>query len=210
MPMLFTAIWLKNFVRENNYIQHNIAKEVEIMKINDDLSCIYPPDGSTFDTHTPIQSGFIERINCNGIDCALEWLSTVKCDRECSYPAVLTFKWEEDTSKEYCFEISKTPDFEKSNVIKCSKPTCDITNLETGRKYFWRVNGGKTHSFCTKENLIRFIKIDGALNVRDLGGNKIRQGLIYRGSDLDSHYKITEKGISFKIPACSVVCFKVK
>jgi len=32
------------------------------------------------------------------------------------------------------------------------------------------------------------------VNVRDIGGYKIKQGLIYRGSDLSTNYKITESG----------------
>ena len=155
---------------------------------------IYPPEGFVFDTHTHMQNEFIEKITSVGIDDALKWLEGVKGNLECSYPEVLTFSWEGGAFCEYVFELSQNEDFVDSYSIKCNEPSCSISNLKVGEKYFWRVNNGKPNSFCTKNNHIRFIKIDGALNVRDLGANKIKQGLIYRGSDLCSHYKITDSG----------------
>lgn len=155
---------------------------------------VFPPEGFVFDTHTSVQNEFIKRINFSGIDDALLWLETVKGDTECSYPETLTFRWEDSLCNEYIFEISENDEITDSYKVRCLKPSCDITNLKVGQKYFWRVNGGKIHSFLTENNLIRFIKIDGVLNVRDIGGNKIRQGLVYRGSDIGFQYKITEKG----------------
>lgn len=155
---------------------------------------IYPPQGFIFDTHTDIQNEFIERINLYGIEDALIWLEKTKNNKECSYPETLVFSWEDDFSDEYIFELSKNEDFFDSYTVTCLEASCPITNLEVGERYFWRVNGGKVNTFYTKDNYIRFIKIDGALNVRDIGGCKINQGLIYRGSDLCTDYQITESG----------------
>ena len=164
------------------------------MQLKTEPNSVYPSEGMVLDTHTDIQNEFIERIALDGIDDALEWLDGVKNGSECSYPEVLTFRWENKNSDKFIFELSKNADFADSYKLMCTEPLCDISNLETGQRYFWRVNGGKTNSFSTKDNKIRFIKLDGALNVRDIGGNKIRQGLIYRGSDLCSFYQITELG----------------
>ena len=155
---------------------------------------IYPPDGFVFDTHTPIQSEFIQKVGCDGIDNALTWLGEVKDNTERSYPEMLTFKWEDNLSDEYVFEISKNADFSDSYKAICEHNTYSMGNFEVGEKYFWRVNGAEPNSFFTKDAQIRFIKIDGALNVRDIGANKIKQGLVYRGSDLFTHYKISEAG----------------
>ena len=52
----------------------------------------------------------------------------------------------------------------------------------------------RTPLFYTANNDFRFIKLDGALNVRDLGGVKIKQGLVFRGSDIDLCFPLTERG----------------
>ena len=126
-----------------------------------------------------------------GIDSAIKWLKSFK-NSELSHPRDLTFKWDGESGD--VFEISKDEDFFKSEKTVCAMPQCKITNLEVGTEYFWRINDGKTHSFHTKDNRFRFIKIDGVLNVRDIGGININQGLLYRGSDMDICYQITDSG----------------
>ena len=152
---------------------------------------IFPPSGYIFDTHTDIQNSFIEKIEENGIDAATEWLKKIK-ESELSYPEALKFVWEGSGGD--LFELSENEDFSESYVLKCDVSFCKIYNLKIGTKYYWRINGGKGNHFYTKDNGIRFIKIDGVLNVRDIGGKNIKQGLIYRGSDLDLVYKISEEG----------------
>jgi protein-tyrosine phosphatase len=56
------------------------------------------------------------------------------------------------------------------------------------------VNGGAHSSFITVDSRYRFVEVDGALNLRDLGGIGIKQGMIYRGSEINREYKITESG----------------
>lgn len=153
---------------------------------------VFPPCGYEFDTHTDIQNEFIKAIKKQGIDEALEWLKTVK-NKELSYPRTLVFRWEGNPGDE--FEISKNKDFSNSRHIKCDLLSCEIDNLEIGCEYFWRVNKGEVFNFYTVDNSIRFIRIDGAMNVRDLGGKNIKQGIIYRGSDIDTTYKISDTGI---------------
>ncbi|MBR5554158.1 MAG: tyrosine-protein phosphatase [Clostridia bacterium] len=169
-----------------------MGKSIESMQ--NDLNILYPTEGFVFDTHTDMQNEFIEKIRNHGIDDALNWLERVKNNKECSYPSELTFKWEGSSECGYTFEISKNPDFSDSYNMVCEVPSCTLYNFEVGERYYWRVNGGRKNSFYTKNNSVRFIKIDGALNVRDVGGNKIKQGLIFRGSDLSTNYKITETG----------------
>lgn len=156
-------------------------------------NAIYPPDGFLFDTHTKVQAEFIGKIKGEGTENALLWLEPIKNGAELSKPEKLAFRWEEN-SAEYLFELSKDENFKDSRKIVCIDAGYEADNLEVGTKYFWRVNGGETHSFSTRDNGFRFINLDGALNVRDLGGNKIKQGLIYRGSDIDRKFPITEEG----------------
>ena len=86
-----------------------------------------------------------------------------------------------------------------------------IYNLKTNTEYFYRLNltmsdgakVGGNGSFKTS-NTPRILRIDGIANVRDIGnwtttdGKKIKQGLLYRGSELDGlvedKYLLTDEG----------------
>lgn len=72
---------------------------------------------------------------------------------------------------------------------------CDVVNLRSGAWYEWRVfatmpdgtqrpvtNG----TLRTSADVVRFLSVPGARNVRDIGGwTGLRQGLVYRGSQLN-------------------------
>ena len=115
-------------------------------------------------------------------------------------------------------ELSSEPDFssiEQTLYFASRRPQVEIYNLKTGATYYYRVvvelDNGETHiktaSFETKKSL-RFISLDGACNVRDIGGwttedgKTIKQGLLYRGSEIDGgkntghvDFCLTDKGI---------------
>ena len=125
----------------------------------------------------------------------MNWLRLVKNDMERSQPNVFRLSWEPITDiKEYVVDISETEDFSSSVRIFTKENFCEIDNLKIGQQYFYKINNEHFHTFKTKGDAPRFIRIDGVLNVRDLGGNKIKQGILYRGSALDSPFAITEKG----------------
>ena len=153
----------------------------------------YPPNGFVFDAYTEIQRIFIDKIKTDGTECAISWLKTVKNERECSKPQKLLFQWE-CFADSYLFEISEDDAFSSVTCFNTSKNFCELDNFKVGQKYFWRVNSGEVHWFETKSNLFRFINIDGALNVRDLGGNCIKQGFLYRGTEFDDYYHLNEEG----------------
>ena len=115
-------------------------------------------------------------------------------------------------------EISETEDFTsivQTASINSRQPTADIYNLKTSQQYYFRVNvtldNGKIHTkagaFETAATP-RFINLDGASNVRDIGGwtteagKVIKQGLLYRGGEIDGgkntghpDFCLTETGI---------------
>ncbi len=154
----------------------------------------YPENDFIFDTHTDIQNTFINKIHEEGTEKAIDWLYTVKNKQECSYPRAIELSWETDGSAAYILEISENEDFSVSTCIKTNENVYFLDNLKIGQKYFWRVNGGEGRCFTTLLNIPRFIRVDGALNVRDLGGNKIKQGILYRGTEFDEFYHLTEQG----------------
>lgn len=115
-------------------------------------------------------------------------------------------------------ELSSKADFsaiEQTLYFASRRSQVDIYNLKTGATYYYRVavklDNGETHiktdSFETK-NSLRFISLDGACNVRDVGGwttengKTVKQGLLYRGSEIDggknvghADFCLTEKGV---------------
>ena len=158
------------------------------------MTLIYPNDHSIIDTHTDIQNGFIDLIHERGIAAALDWLTPQKGDNELSFPKSVRFTWAPEGVEPYVFELAENNTFSPSYTVRTADTFLEVTNLKIGQKYYWRVNGGNYRTFETKDNKFRFIEIDGVLNVRDLGGINIKQGLLYRGSEINKEYKITEDG----------------
>lgn len=155
---------------------------------------ICPQNGVVIDTHTHIQGEFIRQIREQGIAAALEWLLPRKNDGELTYPQPIQFQWSCDDSSQYVFELSEDAAFAAPYTIHTDSTDCTVTNLKIGQTYYWRVNGGAYNTFSTLDNQYRFLQVDGALNVRDLGGIHIKQGLLYRGSEIDREYKISNAG----------------
>lgn len=153
---------------------------------------IFPPNGYLFDTHTQEQRDFIRNVKIVGIDEALRHLDTIQKARELSYPAALTLAWSNVTG-ESVLEISETPDFSNAKIIRLERNSYLLQNCKTNQTYYWRVNGGEVWNFTTLPG-IRFLSIDGLRNVRDLGSEKIKQGLMFRGCEPEPLYHITEEG----------------
>ena len=111
-------------------------------------------------------------------------------------------------------EISENDDYRDALVyqLNLDESSIDLYNLKTATKYYYRVSLvlnddcviGTTGSFETEQSP-RILKIDGAVNVRDIGGwvtengRVVQQGLLFRGSELDGSvepdYKITDSGL---------------
>lgn len=156
------------------------------------ITLLLPQDGYVFNTHTPIQKEYISRIHSSGTESALAWLATVK-NGECSYPQRLELAWQGGNAP-YTVEVSETRDFTAPHCYRTNENSVFIDNLKIDTEYFWRVNGSNPRKFQTVGNCPRFIRLDGALNVRDLGGNKIKQGLVYRGTAIDGPYFLSDTG----------------
>ena len=157
------------------------------------MKLLEPHDGAKVSLHTNVQKELIERIHASDITTALEWLRTFKKNQELSYPEPVRFLWE-TREEEALLEISETPGFENAKKVCVKGNNWTEENLLIGHTYFWRVNGSEPFCFETECACPRFIRVDGVLNVRDLGGEKIRQGIVYRGSELNGYFNISEEG----------------
>lgn len=168
------------------------------------LRLLQPEDGASVSLQTPTQIAFAE----NSRDYAapdFDWRNlTQTTASDCSIPAPVVFAWEADG--EAVLQISREAAFETLVRAVTADHTAAVYNLEVGRTYFWRVICGEETSevrrFQTEDRTPRWIYIDGTTNVRDLGGwkttdgRRIRQGLLYRGSEMDIHKEITDAGIA--------------
>lgn len=108
-------------------------------------------------------------------------------------------------------EVSLKKDFFDFAVYPCINGEAEVYNLLLGTPYYWRIrvcHGNETlalsstESFLTEKSAPRFIRAGGLGNVRDLGGwpakngKWVRQGLLFRGCEMDVHNSITEDGKS--------------
>ncbi len=109
-------------------------------------------------------------------------------------------------------DISKSQDISdpRTFTVSGNERTINITHLEADTKYYYRINLFPTDycacgSFKTADT-IRVVNLAGVPNVRDIGnhtltnGKKIKQGLFYRGGELDGIFdansKINSTGIA--------------
>lgn len=103
--------------------------------------------------------------------------------------------------KKITVEFSFTEDFaviEQTDTFAGNSRDLQIFNLQTGRKYYFRVtallgNGATLSKTGEVETAAspRMIRLSGGSNVRDIGGWKtedgktIKQGMLYRGGEID-------------------------
>ncbi|MDO4607840.1 MAG: tyrosine-protein phosphatase [Clostridia bacterium] len=115
----------------------------------------------------------------------------------------LELDWNYDGSTEFILWLSEKSDF--SNAIKSVVTTMyvETTTLVPGKTYYWKVTGDLTDDTLgsgkikVKDAPVRWIKIDGSGNVRDMGGwitesgKTVKYEMMYRGKALDN---ITDAG----------------
>ena len=134
-------------------------------------------------------------------------------DNSIGAPAVIKFKT--DITGEKFVYLSENENFDKYRIFSAQKNEVEIYNLFLGKEYFWRVvvkddcgveHQSKVSYFITDTQTPRWIKASNSVkksekeltNIRDIGGwktadgKKIKQGLVYRGSEMDDHCVLTD------------------
>ena len=153
------------------------------------IKLIKPDDGALICVKNDIQKEFEKDIENNAkVYC---WVSQFSMTMGVgSIPLPVHFEWEGgDENSE--FYLSDTESFDK--IIRHAKNCTgyDVYNLELGKKYYWKVGDSEVRSFTLELSLPRWIFAEGTYNVRDIGGyntifgKRIKQGMIYRGGELD-------------------------
>ena len=120
--------------------------------------------------------------------------------KELSIPDPAVLRWKSDHGP--CrVMVSVYPDFKRCETYSSCDGKLKLYNLFRNQTYYWKVvneagDTSATHSFKTAD-IARIIRVPGVTNMRDLGGYKtrsgkyVRQGLLYRGGELDH---ITKQG----------------
>lgn len=139
--------------------------------------------------------------DCDGLD----WRSPTMDGTERSFPLPVEFEWRCPAGAEGAvLHLSTAADFADAREYPCEGCTARVDNLLVGQTYWWRVTAGGMSSpagmFVTSALGPRLLRVEGITNVRELGGwttvdgRRVRQGLFYRGSEMDTHCIITDAG----------------
>jgi len=131
-----------------------------------------------------------------------------------SHPRPVIFEWKSPAKKQpnrtYCLTVARDREFTDIHVRRnVSEKSVRVYNLHIGTRYFWKVTARNSKgiisespvwSFRTSKLPPRWVRVPGITNMRDMGGwilpgnRAIRQGLVYRSSEMNSHVNITEEG----------------
>jgi protein tyrosine/serine phosphatase len=139
-------------------------------------------------------------------------LNILPVDR--SQPRPVDFAWErpaiQGDSLRYELLIAKDAEFSDPVRVKDLKITnTRVSNLEIGTRYYWKVTAARNAQelaassvgeFTTHPQAPRWLSVPGITNVRDIGGwttpagQRIRQGMVYRSSEMNGHLELTAQG----------------
>lgn len=163
-----------------------------------------PMNGARISLQTPFQKEFIRdgrKYLTNELDLQ-NFRNQAFVDT--SRPCKVVFTWQANESLTSVLEISKYNDFSDIFFSEIGRDRCEVYNLEIGTTYYWRVRNpreeSQVFSFETADEAPRFMYFDGTTNARDIGGfvtedgKRIKQGLMYRGAELDMHMNLSDAG----------------
>jgi len=168
-----------------------------------------PQDFAKICLQTPEQKEFLAneeyRAKMDG-NKTLQWYNLERIGEDFSAPLPVSFSWEDDEDKgdaSYYLLVSERSDMKDAWFYITDDLSYDVYNLKVATKYYWCVQKNtkrsRIGSFETELTLPRTLKTDNVYNVRDMGGYKvekgyIRQGLVYRGGELEIHMNLLKQG----------------
>lgn len=130
----------------------------------------------------------------------VDWLNLRETQEDISTPLPVVFTYAPPIDGEITLIC---PDGTQTQ-IPAQNGRAEAYNLMIGAAYEWYVRAGGAESvrvrFFTDPTPPRMLAVEGISNVRDFGGfptrggKRIRQGLLYRTSELDTHVSVTEAG----------------
>jgi hypothetical protein len=155
------------------------------------------------DTQRVFRSEEERRANLDGA-VTFRWYALEDTGVEHSVPAPVRFVFEDDEEgNHYIVLVSEWEDLREPHAVFTEEKEALLYNLKAGWRYYWCVQKdgvrSPVSSFVTAPDFPRCVKIDGVSNVRDFGGyyvdgGRIRQGLLYRGSEFEIHTHLSTEG----------------
>lgn len=145
----------------------------------------------------------------------IAWDDLTKSEEEDrSQPRAIPFRWQsaehDYANLLYDFYLATDPSFQQAQIsTDITDSSLDICHLHLGTRYYWKVIAHCNNkivaespigTLTTHAALPRWIMVPGITNVRDMGGwpllqgGKIKQGMIYRTSELNRHLTVTVEG----------------
>ena len=174
-----------------------------------DITLCSPVKGEKVSLLTDAQRVFLRDGFCVQADDDLDWMNLKRKGTEHSYPAPVRFSWSVEGSHDDLRLIISTDEaFTNPREIECPSASCsvDVYNLRAGQRYFWKIVASTpkmksvVNDFWTLDEAPTMYRVEGLTNVRDLGGWKtlsgkhVKRGLVFRGSEMDTHHHITDEG----------------
>ncbi len=174
------------------------------------IHVISPNEGQTVCLHTDMQTEFLLCNGNKGKNVSVDYLNLIKQREERTFPNPVTVKWytESGNSENTFLHLCERDDFSEYKTYRAAFNEVQLVNLKLGQRYFWRVceeENGKVSfsdvfSFVTSDKTPRWILAQGLGNIRDIGGwngyngKKVKQGLVFRGCEMEFHYTIEDSG----------------
>lgn len=164
------------------------------------IKLLTPENGATVTQHNERHREYIREPKNDPTE-RVDWLNLKATGMDLSYPVPVRLSFTPAVSATV---VLREPSG-KERSIPAVNGCAEVTNLLIGATYSWYVKTGhetsEVFSFRTDPQPPRLLYVDGISNVRDIGGFRttdghlVRQGMIYRSSELDSHVAITPVGI---------------
>lgn len=165
-----------------------------------------PLDGETISFLTDTQREFIgkekERSDADGAN--IDYLHLFRTGTDQSLPEERFCRFHGPGES---FSVLFAPEGYAPVLVRAQKGTVRIPYLPAGVRVEWQVfpdedsgAGSRQGYFHTADEVPRFIRVPGITNVRDCGGwrtldgRRIRQGMVFRGSEWDIHCTLTPEG----------------
>lgn len=156
---------------------------------------------SPFNFHTTLQQKYIDDGN-------LSIAKYAKGEAEISQPESLKIEWdifdyEGEKRPYYTLKLSENNDFSSSWTYRTYDTFYYVYNLKLATKYYYSVSASidgnivtsETKYFVTANTSIRNLRLDGVINVRDVGGWRnregkfmVKQGMVYRSGPFNVSY----------------------
>lgn len=131
----------------------------------------------------------------------VDWLNLRQGKTDTAFPRPVRFSFLPAADGEI---VVRQKGSEATFTVKAMAGEGELYNLLAGVEYEWFVRVGdeisETRSFRTDPQAPRMLLVEGIRNVRDFGGwltadgRRVRQGLLYRTSEMDTHCELTPAG----------------